>query len=118
MVGHMMFRAGETVVRVRRTPGGWDEYGDPIPGTESRDDIDGVAVTFRRAVTGDVNDRGREGVIVGLTLYLPAGVDVLHTDQFEVRGALYDVDGEPAVWRSPFTGWRPGVEVALRRAEG
>jgi hypothetical protein len=54
-------------------------------------------------------------VIVGLTGYGPPDADVLPTDRMEVRGEMYDVVGDVGVWRSPFTGWEPGVEVALRR---
>lgn len=60
-------------------------------------------------------------VVVGLTGYGPSGADVLPTDRVEVRGQVYEVEGEVGVWRSPFTGWEPGVEVALKRvyiAEG
>ncbi|MEU7609548.1 hypothetical protein [Micromonospora sp. NPDC049204] len=58
---------------------------------------------------------GSEGVIVGLTGFGPPGSDVLPTDRMEVRGVVYEVVGEVGEWRSPLTGWRPGVEVALRR---
>lgn len=71
---------------------------------------------------GDENTiAGSQGVIVGLTGYGPPGADVLPTDRMEVRGEVYEVVGEVGEWRNPFTGWEPGVEVALRRvyvAEG
>ena len=110
----MRFSHGETVTVVRASPGGVDAYGDPLPGDASRVDVPGCAVAPR--YSSEPSERGRQGVIVGLTVY---GPDVfLSTDQVEVRGVLYDVEGEPGFWENPFTGWAPGVEVALRRAEG
>lgn len=57
-------------------------------------------------------------VIVGLTVYGPP-IDVLDIDaddQFVVRGEVYEVDGDAGDWRNPFTGWHPGLEVAIKRA--
>lgn len=105
-----------TVTRVRQTPGGTDADGDPIEGTETRSTIEGCAVAPRS--TADITDRGRQGVLVGLTLYLPFGTDVDHRDRFEVDGSLFDVDGIGGSWSSPFSGWQAGVEVALKRASG
>jgi hypothetical protein len=31
---------------------------------------------------------------------------------------MYEIDGEPGEWRSPFSGWHPGIEVAVTRVEG
>ena len=102
-----------SVIRVR--PGGLDRYGDPV-GSPSRTTLPGCAVAPR--TSSDVTDRGRQGVIVGMTLYAPHGTDLLHTDQVEVDGVLHDIDGEPGSWVNPFSGWRAGVEVALKRAAG
>jgi hypothetical protein len=35
-----------------------------------------------------------------------------------VRGQVYLVDGDPAVWRNPYTGWQPGAVVTLGRVDG
>lgn len=111
----MIFPYGETVVRIRRTPGGRDPFGDPIGDTEERVDIPGCGVAPRQA--GEQIGAGRIAVTSGVTLYVPPGADVRPSDRFEVRGEEYEVDGEPAVWRSPFTGWEPGREVVLTRVE-
>lgn len=105
-----------TVVRVRRVESGADALGDPTDVTETRTTISGCAVAPRS--TSDIVDRGRQGVIVGLSLYAPAGTTVDHTDLFEVDGTLFEVDGEGGNWESPFSGWRAGVEIALKRAAG
>lgn len=116
---------GVTLVIVR--PMGRDRYGDPIDGEATRFEVHGCAVAPRVGGPGtasaDLEARGREGVREGLTAYLPFGPDgeppdVRHTDIVEFDGKLWEIDGEPSVWRSPFTGWPAGVEVALTRGEG
>lgn len=111
----MMFAHGETVTVV---PGsiGSDNNGDPIPDTRTGGAIAGCGIAPRYST--EPTERGRQGVIVGLTVYAPAGSDILSTDSLTVRGGTYVVDGEPAQWRSPFTGWAPGIEVAVRKAVG
>ena len=108
---------GETVTIVRAAPGGTDAYGDPIPSTTARIDVPGCA--FAPRYSSESTDRGRQGVVVGGTVYLPSTAPaVLPSDRIEVRGRLYEVDGEVGEWISPFTGWAPGFEVAVRRAVG
>ena len=107
---------GRTVTIVRGSTDGYDEYGDPSSGSVSRTVVRGCAVAPRSSSEPDA--RGRRGVVVGLTLFAPHGTDIRFTDTVEVDGTAYEVEGEPGVWVSPFTGWSPGVEVALSRAGG
>lgn len=113
---------GRTVVRVRRLPGGTDPYGDPVEGTEDRLEISRCAVAPRRTSTeGERQYAGRftrDGLVIGLDLFAPYDADITHDDQIEIDGVLYDVEGEPGRWESPYTGRRPGLVVELRRAEG
>jgi hypothetical protein len=104
------------IVRVRTTPGGVDAYGDPVAGTEDRTTLDGAFTAPR--TSDELTDRGRAGVIVGLTLFAPYATDLVYTDQVEVDGVLYDIEGEPGKWRNPFTGWEAGLQAALSRVEG
>lgn len=108
--------AAPVIVRVRGNPGGVDEYGDPVAGTEDRTTLEG-AFTAPRETTEIVN-RGRAGVIVGLTLFAPYDTDLLYTDRIEVDGVSYDIDGEPGKWRNPFTDWEAGIQAALVRSAG
>lgn len=103
-----------TVVRIR--PLGFDDYGDPVEGDPNRLTLDNCAVAPRSS--SDITERGRQGVIVGLSLFAPYGSDVIHSDLLEVDGVLYEVDGEAGPWKSPFTEWEAGLEIALRRAAG
>jgi hypothetical protein len=51
-------------------------------------------------------------------VYLPAGTVVGAIDAVQVAGQTYEVDGSPNDWQHPLTGWRPGVEVRLKRVTG
>jgi hypothetical protein len=65
-----------------------------------------------------VTEFGRQGVIIGMTVYFPARTDVRATDRLEVRGEEHTIDGDPGRWINPFDGVDRGVEVATRRVEG
>lgn len=101
---------------IRATPGGHDAYGDPNESTERSHRLSGCAVAPR--TSSDPADRGRHGAIVGLTLYCPPSSDIVATDQVEIDGVRYDIEGDVGVWSSPFGGDVGGVEVALKRAVG
>jgi len=107
---------GETVVRIRAISGGIDPYGDSIPSTTTRTDVPNTAVAPRSST--EPTERGQAGVTVGLTIAPPPGSDIRFTDQVEVRGVVYDVEGDSIEIFSPFTGWAPGAEIALKRAVG
>lgn len=104
------------IVRVRPTPGGVDQYGDPIAGTESRLTLERSGVAPRSS--SDLADEGRSGIIVGLTLFAPYGSDVLIGDRIEVDGVMFDIEGDVGKWHQFMTGWDAGQEIALRRAAG
>jgi hypothetical protein len=70
-----------------------------------------------RPSTEPVQD-ARNAIVSGFTLYLPPDVAVSAGSRVRVRGQVHEVLGEPAVWRSPFTGWAPGVVVQTQRVEG
>lgn len=104
------------VYRIRKDPGGIDAYGDPVTSTSTRVLLDGAGVAPRES--SDITEQGRHGVIVGLNLYLPYGVDLDRDDQLEVDGVLYEIEGDVGSWKSPLTSWEAGAEVALRRSAG
>lgn len=61
---------------------------------------------------------GRAAVITVTKVALPADADVRSADRFVARGKTYEVQGEPEIWHSPFTGWEPGVVVTGRLVAG
>jgi hypothetical protein len=78
--------------------------------------VSGVAVEPRPS--GEPLQDARNQVTSGFTLYFPAGTAITAQNRVTVRGTTYGVLGEPAVWKSPFTGWAPGVVVQVERTEG
>lgn len=114
-----MFAAGETVTRLRGTL-----TGDPYSGIDSAISWTSPA---SRAIPGCGFDPGtsdeptqdaRNAVITRPTVYAPTGSDVLPGDRLVVRGITYEVKGNPAAWRSPFTGSSPGLVVTLEEVRG
>lgn len=108
----MHFPFGTTVTI--QHAGGTDQYGDPIAGTSAT--VTGCAVAPRSS--SDIADRARTGVIVGLSVYFPAGTVIVASDAFIIDGVTWQLDGEAGRWVSPFTGWQPGIEAALKRGSG
>lgn len=75
---------------------------------------------------GEIAERGREGIVVGLTLFAPSGTDIRPGDAIvemvdgarkAVHAGVWEIEGEPGDWRAP-SGWAAGMQVALRRAKG
>lgn len=115
----MDFPHGETVTRFRATA-----VTDPYSGEPtgiSWDDPDSLAIpgcAFNPGRSSEPVQDARTAVITQPEVYAPPGADVLAGDRIVVRGKTYEVDGEPADWRSPFTGWTPGIVLALKIVEG
>lgn len=99
-------------------------------GDDSADVVDRFAVpgcmSYPNTVTETVSRKtgtesatpGQDTVVFGLTVLMPAGTDVRASDQVEVAGVLYDVNGEPSKWKSPSTGHRSCTEVQLKAGNG
>jgi hypothetical protein len=96
-------------------PAGSDPFGDPLPGEAGRTSVAGVFAPG--STSEDLLGRGATAYTTA-TLYLPVGTDVRRTDRVEVRGTVWEVDGEPVEWRSPGTGRRAGLQVNLRAVKG
>jgi hypothetical protein len=114
----MDFSYGETV-QVLTAGTTTDPYsGEPAEDwdTATSADVTGVAVEPRPS--GEPLQDARNQVTSGFTLYMPQGAAITSKNRVSVRGATYDVLGEPADWRSPFTGWEPGIVVQVERSEG
>lgn len=113
-----MFAHGETVTVLTA-----NSVTDPYSGdaSESWDNptelnVSGVGVEPRPS-NEPVQD-ARNAVISGFTLYFPTGTAIGPQNRVVVRGGTYDVLGEAADWRNPFTGWAPGLVVQVERTAG
>lgn len=112
----MTFPFGTTITVLRDSPGGLDDYNNPVTSTTTSTDIVGCAV----APSGSTEPAalGRNGLVVDLTVFVPAGSDILFTDRIKIAGVVYSIDGDPADWSNPFTGTVFPTELALQRAVG
>lgn len=109
----MIFTFGEPITLVKRTKGAPDAFGND------------TWTTTETTVKGACNPgasvelvQGQDLLTVQPSVYLPADVDVSAVDAVTVAGLTYEVDGSPNLWVNPYTGWRAGLEVKLRRVTG
>lgn len=108
----MRFEHGITIVVER--PSGTTEHGEPLPPTTHTVDDCGFA-------PGSSNEflDARDTTETLARVFAPYGADVQTIDVVVLPdGTRWHVAGEPAPWRSPFTGWEPGLEVSLTRWRG
>ena len=105
-----------TVIRAGET----DRWGDPLEGPAGeprRHQVKGCVF-----VPGSSTESGTwaNSVAAEATLLAPFGADLTASDRVEVAGiaGVWNVEGEPARWRSPLTGRRFGTSAVLRRVEG
>lgn len=111
---------GDTVVIVRPGPATQDSYGNDVPGTPTEIPVPGCGIAPRDGTGSAANELtdARDTVISGLTLYAPYGTDIRATDRVRVAGQLYEVEGLPGSFRSPFTGSTGPVVAALQLVTG
>lgn len=100
---------GEDIVIVRPAPR--DKFGDPLPGSETRTPSSGWL--FAPGPSVELKD-GQESVDTDAALYrtgAPGVEEIRPKDRIEVRGLLFEVQGEPQVWRL-------GTVITLRKFTG
>lgn len=115
----MDFPYGETVTRLR--PGlEPDPYSgeDVASDTETPYSLDIPGCAFDPGGSSEPTEVGRSAIITRPAVYAPAGADIEAGDSLVVRGVTYMVEGNPAEYVSPFTGWAPGLVVTLVGVEG
>ncbi|HTF53590.1 MAG TPA: hypothetical protein VK735_39610 [Pseudonocardia sp.] len=107
-------------VRVLRVPGR-DMHGDPQPAVEHEQP--GCAWAPRSAIEdSDLQNTA----ITGYWLFAPYDADLRFTDQViipeivDAEGVpvVWQIEGEPGRWKSPWTQEEVGTQMALRRATG
>lgn len=107
---------GEVVTRLRRQQTGVDRYDNPVY-AEVSTDIPGAAFAPEQKSSEPV-EVGRTPIITQPTLYFLTRPDFTAGDAVLVRGERYEVDGDPADWRSPWGTGFGGLVVTLKRVEG
>lgn len=114
----MFFGFGETVQVLRA-----GSKVDPFSGETTADWDHPVSTPFPRAAvaSGESMEQwlvGRSPVDTVYTVFLPYGSDVTYEDRVVVRGETFDVNGDVAHWRNPFTGVEFGCVVPLKKRNG
>lgn len=114
-----MFAHGELVIRQRATPV-LDPYsGEPTDYSwDDPDLLDLPGCGFDPGGSVETSEVGRAPIVTQPTVYADPSADVLAGDRLVVRGRTWEVDGDPADWRNPFTGWRPGLVIKLKAVSG
>ncbi|WP_353809080.1 hypothetical protein [Agromyces sp. SYSU T00194] len=110
----MISLLGETVTIIRQndSPSGEDSQGNPVFGTT---EVPVTGCAFAPAASDESGTTYGGRVISGGTVYAPSGTVFRPSDMLRIRGEIWQVDGEPGQWTSPFTGTGWGVEVAVKR---
>jgi hypothetical protein len=104
---------GRTVGLVRRTKGKPDALGND---TFSEVTTPATAVLGLR--TGAEQVQGRDTLVEHLSIFLAADTVITALDAVDIDGQRWEVDGTPTAYLHALTGWKPGVEVGLRRVAG
>lgn len=108
-------RRGETVTVLRPGAPTRDAYGNDVAGPDVATDIPYCVIAPRSSTERMQN---QDLVIAGITVYAPPGSDIQSTDRMAVRGIIYQVDGVPGDYYSPWTGEDGPVQAALTRVTG
>ncbi len=105
---------GEVVTVLRRTAGPRDSHGNKT-WTWTESGVSGCIVW----PTGSTEQiQGQDQTSEQLTVLFPPGTDLTAYERARVRGLVYEINGIPSVWDSPFTATRAGVEARLTRVTG
>jgi hypothetical protein len=105
---------GDTVTVIRNSEGSRRNTSGDLVGTDTETDVTGCSV--QPTSGSELTDSG-ELVVTNLTAYLPPGTDVLATDRVRWLGAVYAVNGPPALWHDQ-TGTPSHVQVQLLLRKG
>lgn len=106
----------ESVVRLRGTIVSVGQ-GNTLVDWDDPDTLTLAATAVAPRTSAEENDN-RDAVIVGLTVYLTPGSDVVAADRMTVRGVDYEVVGEPGDYRNPYDPSIDGMQVDLERVAG
>lgn len=109
----MTFPFGDPITVITRTKSGVDGYGNDTF-TETSAVVTGA---FDPGGSVESTD-GRDTVVTQPQALMPYGTTVTPTSVLVIAGLRYEVDGTANPWKSPFTGWRAGLAVPLRRVTG
>lgn len=114
-----MFAYGETVT-VLTAAITTDPYSNEPDGEdwENPTELEVPGVGVADGGSTDLTQIARDAVDSDFDLFFPADAVVTSAQRVIVRNLTCDVVGRPFLWRSPFTGWTPGLVVKVKVREG
>lgn len=72
-----------------------------------------------QTVSGEGSLIGRESLVQSRwRVYLPINTVINAFSRIRMRTVMYEIDGDPGDWISPYSQWMPGLVVLLRKVEG
>lgn len=108
---------GEPVTRRRNQQTGTDRYGSPVYGLV--DTVLPERAGFDPGGSREPVEVGREQTVTTPKLYFrEQRPDLNKTDLVVMRGVEYQIEGDPADWRSPYGSTLGGLVVELKKAGG
>lgn len=93
-----------------------DGYGNTVDSWANPTEVGTVKALVEPRPTGETFTDGRNAITSGYTLYMPPGTTVTALHRVRVRGSVWSVLGQPAVWE--FGDWAPGIVVQVGRTDG
>ena len=104
----------EQVQRIRTSPGGWDDNGDPVDSTETTTPLTARAVAPGASIT--VQSLGRNGENIDYSVFFTTQVDLTDDDELIVRGNRCKI--RVLEWHSAFSTGRRGMQVLASIGRG
>ncbi|MBE6477835.1 MAG: hypothetical protein E7Z97_07185 [Propionibacteriaceae bacterium] len=113
----MIGQYGTTVTIIRQTPGGYDQYGEPIPGEQVTIPVPGCSV--QNPITSLSVEAGAVTPLTQLVVYMPPGTELVTSpsttpDKILVNGTQWNIDGRPTQLVSSATGRKGWLQVPLK----
>lgn len=117
----MTFPYGETLTIITRTKTGVDDYGDPIYTDSTITAIGAIspAIGIETLGSGDQTSIEPRASFMGAEADRVSAVLTSTSAIARADGKTFEVDDEPlGTVVNPFTGWRAGITVPLKRVTG
>lgn len=86
----------QTITRLRPTE--TTSRGSTIYDWSNPDELDIPNCSVQPSGTSLTQDGRVQGIQDGLTVYAPAGVDVMAGDRIRYAGNVYTINGDPLIW--------------------
>lgn len=113
-----MFAAAEPAIRLRATAAADRFSGENTALDWTTPSTLVLRGAFDPGSSVELSDVARDSVTTQPSFLTDFGADVRAGDRLTVRGRTWDVDGDPAEYRSPFSGWEAGMVVKLKAVSG